>query len=120
MSHIMIFVLVIGVIGGFIIKFIIYQYNRYLKYRYICTINNNLYYKRIMKDEREFCMKNYDGETFGICRSVMGTNLRPSHCLNCCFFSGKDRYDYTCTFIKAYFECPLKGKGYFVKIGEGL
>ena len=105
---IMPYIELIGLVG-LLIGFIIYKYNIYLKNKCIYNISGELYYRVNKNDKRAFFIKDGDGDIW-----MLGINDEKSHCYKCAFV------DYTCKFLQKYKKCPLRGKGYFIKIGDGL
>lgn len=102
------FILVIGIVVGFIV----YRRKNRLN-RGLYRIRGKLYYSILKPTTRAYFFKDINGHY------TTGEWLYSrSHCLDCVFL--KDAEKLTCSYLKDHSKCPLCGKGYFIEIGSGL
>lgn len=103
------FILVIGVVVGFII----YRHKNRLN-RGLYRIKGKLYYKVDKMNAKAHFFKDTNGRIY-----TTGEWLYcGSHCLNCTFLNTYGKL--TCLYLKDHSKCPLRGKGYFIEVGDGL
>lgn len=98
----------------------IYRHRKDLKYllpRYkdIYNIDGSLYYKVGVKDRGMYMIKNSEGDT--LYQAVSAD--QHTYCPKCVFFSCPG-ISHKCMFIDIHKKCPLRGKGYFIEIGDGI
>lgn len=105
------YIALFGLLVGF------YVYRRYMRYynRDIYKIKGKLYYKVNGMDARAYFLKNNKGKLYTTGRWL----YERSHCFDCAFIEPYNSA-LTCRFLKDHNKCPLRGKGYFIEIGNGL
>lgn len=104
------FILVIGIVVGFIV----YRRKNRLN-RDLYRIKGKLYYNILKPTTRARFFKDSNNRIY-----TTGEWLYyGSHCLSCAFLEDTDE-KLTCLYLKDHSKCPLCGKGYFIEVGSGL
>lgn len=103
------FILVIGIVVGFIV----YRHKSRLN-RGLYRIRGKLYYKVNKTNAKAHFFKDANGFIYTTGEWLYGR----SHCLDCVFLEDAEKL--TCLYLKDHSKCPLCGKGYFIEIGSGL
>lgn len=104
------FILVIGLVIGFIV----YRHRNRLN-RGLYRIRGKLYYKVDKMNTTVHFFKDINGHIYTTGEWLYGR----SHCLDCAFLYNTTE-KLTCLYLKDHSKCPLRGKGYFIEVGSGL
>ena len=104
------FILIIGIVVGFIL----YRHRNRLN-RGLYKIRGKLYYKVNKMNVRAYFFKDVNGHIYTTGEWLYGR----SHCLDCAFLYNTAE-KLTCLYLKDHIKCPLHGKCYFIEVGSGL